>query len=699
MEISPNFWKVVWLERSVWLMKAKLNQSGADELMVKQARSVLIYMVMLTIIGTMFASPAWASLTDQYHNPIKPNKSADPSVYRDTDGTYYYMTTAGAISIWKSKTLTGLGSGERKVVWSLPASGPNSRSAWAPELHKIGGAWYIYYTAASPDPANPSEPDPMTRRLFVIENTSEDPMTGAWTDKGQVTYPGIDFRSIDPTVMEHNGELYIAWSTKYYQHTDDLSRLYIAKLSNPWTMSTLPVEISEPTYAWESVGNGVNEGPEFLKRNGKVFLIYSTSGCWTDDYKLGMLSASSTANLLNPSSWTKKSTPVFTKSPANGVYGPGHNSFSRSADGEEDYLIYHANPASGLGCGGDRELRIQKFTWNTDGTPNFGTPAASTTALDVPAGEPLRLLKEAEDASLTGGATFMSSVNHYTGTGVVKLDASNESITWNVNMGLNRDYTFDFRYAKASSGSKPLKLLVNGTVITSSLAFSSTDSSGNWSEYGVVRARASLQAGNNTVKLESQDADEIRLDSLTVYGKSFEDDFNDGNANGWTTYAGTWAVNSGNGYEVSATNTDGDKSIAAGISYTDFVYDADITLTSGAQNAGLLFRVSDPGVGRYAFKGYNVNLIPGTDQVKLVKFDGTSFNELVIQSLTINTGQKYHVKIIADGANIRVVVDGELIINHNDSTYTNGGIGLRAVDSDGAGKTATFDDVELIRYR
>jgi len=30
---------------------------------------------------------------------------------------------------------------------------------------------------------------------------------------------------------------------------------------------------------------------------------------------------------------------------------------------------------------------MQKFSWNTDGTPNFGTPAAVGAFLDVPAGE------------------------------------------------------------------------------------------------------------------------------------------------------------------------------------------------------------------------------------------------------------------------------------------------------------------------
>jgi GH43 family beta-xylosidase len=665
--------------------------------MITRILSTLIFGIALLTLGALEAAPAFANMTDQFQNPAKPNKSADPSIFRDTDGTYYFMTTAGNISLWKSKSLSDIAAGTRQVVWNLPSSGPNSMSPWAPELHKIDGKWYIYYTATSPDPNNPSQPDPEMRRVFVIENDNEDPTTGTWTDRGQVQYPGIDFKSIDGTVIQNNGDLFIAWAGKNYQNTDGMSRLYIAELSNPWTMSTPPTKISEPTYAWEEVGSGVNEAPQFLQRNGKVFLTYSASGCWTDDYKLGMLTASASANLLNPASWTKTSTPVFQKSTANGVYGPGHNSFTKSPDDTEDYLIYHANPASGLGCGGDRQLKIQKFTWNTDGTPNFGTPVANSTSLDVPSGEPLKKRKEAEDAALSGAQTLTTGVSHYTGTGVVNLNTVSDSVTWSENMGVAGAYTFDFRYARGASNPAVMKLVVNGTVIDSSLDFPSTDSSGNWSEYGIVRARANLISGSNTIQLISQDNNQIYMDSLTIYGKSYEDNFDDGNANGWTTYSGTWSVNSGHEYQVSAGK--GDKSIADNVSYIDFTYDADVTVTTGGRNAGLLFRASNLGVGRWAQTGYLANIVPDADQVVLVKFDGTSFTNLDVESLAMNTGQKYHVKVITDGSNIRILVDGELIINYNDSTYTQGSVGVRAVDSDETGITATFDNLEMMRFR
>jgi GH43 family beta-xylosidase len=97
-----------------------------------------------------------------------------------------------------------------------------------------------------------------------------------------------------------------------------------------------------------------------------------------------MLSTSTNKNLLNPASWTKSPVPVFKQSPENGVYAPGHNSFFKSPDGKEDWILYHANSQPGQGCGKDRSPRMQQFTWNKDGSPNFGVPVKEGVAMDAP---------------------------------------------------------------------------------------------------------------------------------------------------------------------------------------------------------------------------------------------------------------------------------------------------------------------------
>jgi len=70
------------------------------------------------------------------------------------------------------------------------------------------------------------------------------------------------------------------------------------------------------------------------------------------------------------------------------VYGPGHGNFFTSPDGTESWMAYHANNSTSGGCDTNRTTRAQKFTWNADGTPNFGVPVSLSTALAVPSGEP-----------------------------------------------------------------------------------------------------------------------------------------------------------------------------------------------------------------------------------------------------------------------------------------------------------------------
>jgi GH43 family beta-xylosidase len=87
-------------------------------------------------------------------------------------------------------------------------------------------------------------------------------------------------------------------------------------------------------------------------------------------------------DVLNPKSWVKKPEPVFARTAD--VFGPGHCSFVKSPDGKEDWIIYHAHIAQGER---QRDIRIQRFTWNPDGSPNFGAPISPGVPLRRPSGE------------------------------------------------------------------------------------------------------------------------------------------------------------------------------------------------------------------------------------------------------------------------------------------------------------------------
>lgn len=327
-----------------------------------------------------------------FTNPLL-SSGPDPWVTQ-RNGVYYYMNTEGnRISIYKTKNLSQLQTAEKIEVYHAPAEGLDAHSIWAPELHYINHHWYIYYTAAS-------TPNVDSHRLFVLENANPDPTQGNWINKGQIKDKNADFFAIDATVTNIKGKNYIIWSGQP-SGTNRNQHLYIAELNKPWELKTERQEISAPTYEWEKIGTpDVNEGPEILKnKKGRVFLIYSASGCWTDDYSLGMLTLKENGDPLKADNWVKSKQPIFTKKPENGAYGPGHNGFFKSPDGKEDWIIYHANSKPGQQCSNERNPRIQKFTWNKDGTPNLGEPVKINTPIKKPSGEQLSKVFSATSTS------------------------------------------------------------------------------------------------------------------------------------------------------------------------------------------------------------------------------------------------------------------------------------------------------------
>jgi GH43 family beta-xylosidase len=308
-----------------------------------------------------------------FTNPLLPS-GADPWVMHK-DGYYYYTNTVGdRISLWKTRNLHNVRESKPVTVWTPPERGPNSKAIWAPELHYLDGKWYLYYTAT--DVQNDSD---ASRYVFVLENDSPDPLSGKWVDKGKVN---TQYSGLDGSVFEHQGNRYFVYSA----YVGPQSVLIISPMKNPWTLADQQVVIAKPDKVWEKFGGRqILEGPQFLtKDEGKVFIVYSASACWADEYSLGLLTADATSDLLDPSSWQKSDEPVFRQSPENSVYAPGHNSFFKSPNGKEYWILYHANAGPGQGCDQRRSPRMQQFDWKKDGTPDFGAPVKINVPLPVP---------------------------------------------------------------------------------------------------------------------------------------------------------------------------------------------------------------------------------------------------------------------------------------------------------------------------
>jgi GH43 family beta-xylosidase len=324
--------------------------------------------------GTPTATPTTGGPTRSFTNPVKRN---GPDPWLTYYNGYYYLATTtwnSTITMRRATTLAGLAGASDQVIFNLSGRSNGCCNMWAPEFHLLGGRWYLYYVAGQ----NVADYNP-TQRLHVLESSGTDPM-GPYTFKADL---GGDWQ-LDASVLQVSGRLYLMGT--YNAGGSFGQSLFITPMSNPYTLSGSRVRLTSPTLSWERQTGAVAEGPEPLYRNGRTFIVYSASACWGPDYKLGLLTFTG-SDPLNPAHWTKSPNPVFQRSDANGVYAPGHNGFFKSPDGTEDWIVYHANDSAGGGCDMNRSTRAQKFTWNSDGTPNFGTPVRLGVTLTAPSGE------------------------------------------------------------------------------------------------------------------------------------------------------------------------------------------------------------------------------------------------------------------------------------------------------------------------
>jgi GH43 family beta-xylosidase len=339
------------------------------------------------------AGPAEAEPPPHYFaNPI--GEHADPWIIQDQGHYLACFSEANcAISIHMSDRLTVLG--PKHVVWIAPASGPASKEVWAPELHLLDGRWYVYFAA--------SDGQNKDHRAWVLQSSGSDPF-GPYSLHGPLYTgddPDLSSRNrwaIDLTVFELRNRLYAIWSG--WQDEQDIQHLFIAPMKDPLTMAAPRVRLcANDDFLWERVdespqGRGLNEAPEVLQHDRRTFVAYSCSGSWQPSYKIGLLELKPGTDPLQPADWIKYPKPAFESTAT--TYGVGHNSFVKSPDRAEDWLIYHAKMDRQDGW--RRAVFAQPFNWSADGFPEFGRPVATGQRLRVPSGESVH--------SITGARRF-----------------------------------------------------------------------------------------------------------------------------------------------------------------------------------------------------------------------------------------------------------------------------------------------------
>lgn len=346
---------------------------------------------------------------------------ADPCIFWDEQSGYYYMTGSyfpengdampgetpeqyDRVVLRRGRTLEELQDRSKQVtVWKVGNQGyidngnqvdRGYRYIWAPEIHRVGKYWVIYFTQ-SHDKGNAfniyshalildGDKDPYETALTSSDGVSQ------WQDykmcrQGNFTDPFATAFCLDMTYFkdEKNGQAYVIWAGKPSIGNTDL---HIATVSEeePWKITSAATSITQPEYGWEVVDEVVNEGATVLQKDGKIFVCYSGAGTGSE-YAIGMLRAENGADLLQKSSWTKSTFPLLSSRDVNGEEGPGHNSFTVDKDGNTIF-VYHARPTSHnyQRCGWNgtsssyngsplndpcRHARLKRVHWSADGTP------------------------------------------------------------------------------------------------------------------------------------------------------------------------------------------------------------------------------------------------------------------------------------------------------------------------------------------
>nr|ODN93698.1 hypothetical protein L204_04882 [Cryptococcus depauperatus CBS 7855] len=267
---------------------------------------------------------------------------------------------------------SGLYEAEEKLVYT-DDSMRTSKDVWAPELHKLDGSWYIYFS--------------QHEKVWALKG-GEHPMDEYKGKPVQL----LDKWGIDGTILQHGGNNYFVWSchSKDYEekYLDGASSICIAKLTSPTSIDKSRISvISSPTNDWEKVGGSINEAPAPLYWEGETYMTFSASHCVKAAYSLGLLHLRGD-DPLDPKAWSKRTEgPVF--SSANSEYGPGHNALFLSPDGKELWNVYHAVTTSEGSCGMDRQTfatKVDTSNFSTKG-PIFGEPAKQGSKSQGPSGE------------------------------------------------------------------------------------------------------------------------------------------------------------------------------------------------------------------------------------------------------------------------------------------------------------------------
>ncbi|NMH99530.1 family 43 glycosylhydrolase [Pseudonocardia acidicola] len=299
---------------------------------------------------TTLVTAAFAQTTKSFTNPVKLH-TADPGVLQ-WGGRYYMVSTSGTptFAIYVSDDLVNWQPTGRSVFNGTHPWG--TTNFWAPELHRVGNRFAVYYAAS--DGAHMS-----------VGVATANTILGPYTDLGR---PLVDrgMEAIDPNFFrDDDGRQYLYWKENV-----GYNRIFAQEVNQAGTQLIGPrAVVLQTSLAWE--GSDV-EGPWVMKRNGVYYMFYSGNIFTTAQYAIGVAQSASPM-----AAFRKKGAPILRS--GNRWKGPGHNSVVHV--GANDYIVYHAwDRQAGVG---DRVGMVDRINW-VGGWPSVGNGTPTEGAQPYP---------------------------------------------------------------------------------------------------------------------------------------------------------------------------------------------------------------------------------------------------------------------------------------------------------------------------
>jgi pectate lyase len=199
-----------------------------------------------------------------------------------------------------------------------------------------------------------------------------------------------------------------------------------------------------------------------------------------------------------------------------------------------------------------------------------------------------------------------------------------------------------------------------------------------------VRGRRSILAAGALIVAGTFAALALSLAASAQTQTLFGDNFEDGDAKGWTKSGGTWTVvtDGSRVYKQSSTSSDA-RSRAGSTAWTDYAVQARVKPLSfnGTDRFVALVTRAQSNTSYYYLT------LRSSNRIELKKLVSGSSTTLAAKTFTVTTGTWYTLRIEANGSSLSAYVDGALQLTATDTQFASGNIGGATFNA-----TAEFDD-------